>query len=101
MRRTAPSLAAFACAVWLIGCGGYGTYCQDQMDCLGGNEQDVEACEVSMEADEEIADVKGCADVFEEYFACHEEKDSCNDMDQWTADTGCDKENEKLTRCLE
>ena len=24
------------------------------MDCLGGNEQDVEACEVSLDADEEI-----------------------------------------------
>src|SRR5262245_31018856 len=62
------------------GCGGpdFDTLCQAQEDCIGGNEQDVEACVTTLEAYSDVADTLGCTDEFDTYFDCAIEKAECD-----------------------
>jgi hypothetical protein len=65
-------------ALMLAGCGpDYDTICQERVDCLGGNEADVEACVRQAELQGEIADIEGCDDEWAEYVACLEQNASC------------------------
>jgi hypothetical protein len=67
--------AAFAAT----GCGGYGSFCTDAMDCARGNDNDIEACELAFEHDEEIASIYGCDQEWDDYYLCLEERSDCND----------------------
>jgi hypothetical protein len=92
-------VAAAVAALSSSGCGGYGTFCQERIDCEGGNEQDEEACVINREAAEEIADIEGCADDFATFFECVEEQSSCTEENQWTVDDKCADQEEKYNRC--
>jgi hypothetical protein len=89
-------LAAVMCAA----CGGYGSYCDEVMNCMGGNDADLEACEINLDASEEVASIENCSEEFDAWFTCLEEESECRD-ENWTAEERCDDENEKLQGCLE
>jgi hypothetical protein len=79
-----------AAALMLLGglaaCGPTGSdYCEDRRECMGGNEQDEEACNAYFDYVAELADVQGCADEFDEYFECFFDTAKC-----LTDDTGDD-----------
>jgi hypothetical protein len=68
--------------VW--GCGPTtGAYCEDQVECSGGNAEDEDACAAVVDYVEELADMQGCADEFDEYFECFFDNATCQ-----TAQTG-------------
>jgi hypothetical protein len=72
-----PSLAFAALAS--LGCGGpnIDAICQEQEDCFGGNEQDLEACVIGLEAIADAADEIGCGDEFDAMYECVEAEASC------------------------
>lgn len=61
------------------GCGGpdIQAICEAQEGCYGGNEKDIEACVIALEARADAADALGCSDEFDESYACFEENASC------------------------
>jgi len=64
--------------VLAVGCGPTtGAYCADQLECMGGNEQDEDACIARVDYAEELADMQGCADEFDDYFACFFDYATC------------------------
>lgn len=80
------------------GCGGYGAICADVMDCMGGNDADIEACEIQAEAEEERASLNGCEEQHSDYRACFEDKATCSD--RVFSDRGyCDREAADLALC--
>lgn len=92
--------AALLCAFGGVGCSPYGTYCADKMDCEGGNDNDIEACEIQMSADADTADVWDCGDDWDFYLECLEAESHC-DNDNWTTDTDCDDERHDLNVCID
>ena len=82
-------------ALVLPGCGGADLtkICEETADCRGGNEKDVEACEVSYETQEDFIDSIGCGDEWDEYYSCFEEKAACQDVGSYpcTTDTDCNQ----------
>ena len=50
---------------------------------MGGNDKDEEACVALVDYSEEMADIQGCADEFDEYFECFFDNAKCQ-----TAQTG-------------
>lgn len=92
--KTAMAVAGLV----VTGCGGYGAVCADAMDCVGGNDADIEACEIQAEAQEERAAINGCDQEFSDWAACFEEKATC--ADRSFSDRGyCEREAEDLERC--
>lgn len=47
------------------------------MECMGGNDQDEDACVAMVDYAEELADMQGCADEFDEYFECFFDNATC------------------------
>jgi hypothetical protein len=99
LRRCLGPLALSAAAWGIIGCGsGYGAYCEDYMDCVGGNDADVEACEVLQVAAEDIAGVDGCSEQWDEYYACLDEESRCSNNDFGPGDS-CNVERDRYQSC--
>jgi hypothetical protein len=62
-------------------CESFNQHCTDQADCDGGNEQDIEACEVSNEAESDRASLYGCSEFFDLRQECIESNADCeNDV---------------------
>jgi hypothetical protein len=101
LRRCMGVLALAAAAGWGgTGCGGgYGSFCQDAMDCINGNDADVEACEATLASEEDLAELEGCSDEFDEYFTCVNDEARCRG-DDFTPDSLCDREDERLDDCM-
>ena len=97
-RKTALCVVV-AAGTALAGCNSYGSYCEAYVDCVGGNEQDEEACVIRQEAEEEKADIDGCTDDYSELFDCQEESFHCTGDNDWTDDDKCQEQEEKLGRC--
>ena len=69
---------------WVGGCGPTtGALCEDQRQCMGGNDKDEDACVALVDYSEEMADVQGCSDEFDDYFECFYDNATCQ-----TAQTG-------------
>lgn len=85
------------------GCGSYGGICTDAMDCLGGNDADIEACEIGLEADEDEASAYGCDPEWDDYYACYEDRARCDrNPDRFNVAPGdCDRETEDLFDCID
>jgi hypothetical protein len=96
-RATSRAMTAVLLA-GAAGCGSYGDYCADKVDCQGGNDQDEEVCVIEQDLAEEVSDIEGCIDDYDALFECLEENESCNG-DQWTDGGKCDGEREALGRC--
>ena len=97
------SLALLGLGAGAMGCAGYGTFCEDEMDCRGGNDNDVEACVVLLDAESDHAGVHECTDQWDELFACMEEESHCEDR-HWTTlygnDDACHPESEDYDACM-
>lgn len=74
------TLAPFIAVIVLSGCSPYADYCADRMDCEGGNDSDIEACIVEMEADEDKATVYDCSPEWEDLFDCRNDHAVCDDV---------------------
>ena len=83
----------------VVACDPYGAYCEEMMDCLDGNESDVEACVVEMEAAAEQASLWDCDEWFDELFACVEDESDC-DNDHYTPGDDCEDEQEDFSACM-
>ena len=91
-------LAALVVACVTAGCAPYGALCVDQIDCEGGNDADIEACEISYEAGEDIAAVWGCEARWDDYVLCLEDRLECSGGD-WTHNKSCDDERKAYDDC--
>lgn len=103
MRLLKVKLGALALvlASGVVGCGStYATYCEEAMDCMGGNDADIEACEISYEAQEDVAGVYDCDAEWEEFFTCIEEDSDC-DNDVYVADLDCLDALEDVNDCVD
>lgn len=89
-----------ALLVGAVGCNPYGTYCEDKMYCLRGNDLDVDACVIELEAEEDRADLWDCADLWDEFQACREERSTCDPNDNFTYYDRCDGEQDRYSRCV-
>lgn len=66
-----------AFALW-GGCGPTaGDYCEDQMACAGGNEEDQDACVEMVDLSDEYADIEGCGDEWDDLFDCFFDNATC------------------------
>jgi hypothetical protein len=84
MRRLPEILALLlgALAFGVSGCGpDIQTICELTEDCVGGNEQDIEACVAYYDYQAEIASIEGCTSEYDELFACAEEVADCQSQD--------------------
>jgi hypothetical protein len=90
-------------AMGTTGCARFGSYCTDAMDCVRGNDNDFDACEIQMKADAERADNWGCTEEFDELFDCMEAEAYCDGNDNWTTATGsgdrCESERRHHNEC--
>ena len=64
------------------------------MDCMGGNDADIDACEITLSASRDYAGEKGCAEWWDNYYDCITDQSSCTN-DVYTIGTG-DCEDEQL-----
>jgi hypothetical protein len=86
MRRFPQILALLlgSLAFGISGCGpDITTLCTATEDCVGGNEQDIEACVAYYDYQAEVANIEGCDTEFNELLACSEDVADCQ-----TNDTG-------------
>jgi hypothetical protein len=84
MRRFPEILALLlgSLALGISGCGPDITaLCTATEDCVGGNEQDIEACVAYYDLQAEIADIEGCDPEFNELLACSEGVADCQNED--------------------
>jgi hypothetical protein len=92
------SMLAFATA----GCESFSDYCEAKMDCEGGNDADIEACELSLEHNSDQASLYGCEDYFDSLAECLDERAQC-DSDPaepiYTTDD-CEPEQLDLSSCI-
>lgn len=89
-------------AILLGACGGGASdYCQAVQDCEGGNEMDLEACEISAQADADLAELHNCSSEYENFFACTEENSHCNNKKyQVDVVATCQQVSEAYNNCV-
>jgi hypothetical protein len=87
-----------------IGCDSYSAYCEKALACQNPNEADLEACIINQDAEEDVADVNGCADQYNKAFECRDTKGRCvTDAEGHVAyQSGdvCKAENDLLGQCI-
>jgi hypothetical protein len=103
MRRL-PEISALLLGSLAFGISGCGpdikALCTATEDCVGGNEQDIEACVAFYDYQAEIADIEGCDTELNELLACSMDVADCQ-----SEDTGLPCMNDKectdnnLTEC--
>jgi hypothetical protein len=80
-------------------------YCEKALDCRNHNDADVEACEISNGAEEDVADLKGCTEQYEAAFACRDAKGRCQEVMPgvivYVSSDVCQGENDRLTQCID
>jgi hypothetical protein len=108
-RRTLVALA-WLCSVGffglgLTGCNPFASYCSDAMECVGGNDADIDACIVDAETAEDRAAVWGCEAEFDALVDCIEAESKCENNSEgnkrYTTDGDCDNEEEDLDECTD
>jgi hypothetical protein len=88
-------------ACTLGACAPYSSMCAAEMDCRDGNDADVEACIIGLEAEEERADLHGCIDFYDDYVFCVSEEAHCENSDVWTTDGDCNNEWDNYRDCVD
>jgi hypothetical protein len=98
---------AFLTAVFVVGCGtlfsGFKEYCEDLVDCIDGNDDDEQACMVSIDNNRRIARVYGCEADYTDYMECMKEDADCESYgryDYWSAEGDCEDDYEDYVDCL-
>jgi hypothetical protein len=98
MLRFAPVFTAPALAVALTGCSQWGGYCSDKMACLSGNDNDIDACKIAQDAEDDRASIEGCDQPWEDYSTCQKDHFACKGG-KWTDDGACDKQADAYHEC--
>jgi hypothetical protein len=95
-------LVALGALLAATGCGrGISGYCEDAATCEFGNDADVDACIISFEATEDLADLRNCNDEFSTWFDCIDEESRCDDERYRPGGDRCDNERDRLRRCID
>lgn len=83
-------------------CRSFNTYCTDKEDCEGGNDADIEACEVGLHYQEDIASRHGCGEYFGLLQDCIEDNAKCDsDFDVYGIDgDDCEEESIDYSNCM-
>ena len=76
----------------------YSSYCNDIVECQGGNQDDLERCINEWESEANRASTKDCRDAFDDYFSCRASNSTCADQ-RWTDNEQCDDADRKWRRC--
>ena len=85
------SLLVAVAALALVGCGSkYKTFCEDQAQCIGGNDADIDACVAEAEGQKDVASAYDCSDPWDKLADCYENKGTCKNK-QYTADCGSEQ----------
>jgi hypothetical protein len=84
-----------------MGCGFYAAYCDEKMNCEGGNDNDTEACIIELDAEEERAENWGCEDIWLELFECREDRSVCDHPNRnYTTHDLCRFESDRYGDCM-
>lgn len=89
-------LVAIALAATSFGCDSYGDICEQEIQCIGGNDADIDACVAQIEGEEDVASAYDCTDPWDKYIECVADKIDCDDGN---IDLGCDDEAESYSDC--
>jgi len=81
-------------------CRSFNDYCTEKMDCEGGNDQDIDRCEVDREEEADLADEIGCSDWYDTYSECIESESSCTNDNYGLGAGDCDDESRDLASCV-
>ena len=83
----------------LASCGGlHEDLCERAASCGGGGDLEIEACVVELDRREELANIYGCADWWDDYTACLDERGYCDEDGDLT---GCDDWERSYHDCVE
>jgi hypothetical protein len=80
-------------------CQSYGDFCTELMDCEGGNDADIERCEVDREEEADLASEIGCSEWYDAYFECLEAQASCTNDRYAPPQNECNEEATDLQTC--
>jgi hypothetical protein len=81
-------------------CDSYGDYCEALMDCVDGNDADIDACIVQNEAAADRASLYGCDEWFDNLQVCLEEESECVSNDIYTPENRCNDEAREFSSCM-
>ena len=93
-------LVLLAAVLSASGCDDFSAYCEEYVDCIDGNDADVEACEINTGAAADRASLYGCSDYFDSYQACLQEESKCEGSDNFTTEGRCDDESNEYSSCM-
>jgi hypothetical protein len=101
MRIAKAFLVSIALAAATPACGGtVGELCDAKCDCEACSDRGYETCEIETQAGIDVADVYGCADLYDELHECVIDRYRC-DNSQFRVENGaCDPEQTRLYQCI-
>jgi hypothetical protein len=99
-RATARAVMSLLALASLAGCGGWSSFCTDRMDCLKGNDADIDACQVELDAEEDRATVAGCTDAWDAFASCAQDNYKCKDQ-VFSDNDACKKQNDAYAECMQ
>ena len=80
-------------------CGGWARdHCEQRAACQGGNEADIDACVVGIDAAEEVADAYDCGEAYSKYVDCVAASAFC---DSGKFKNGCGELDDALDACID
>lgn len=112
-RIWAAAATAGACLSFghALGCSPFGDYCDEQAECLDGNDADIVACKEELSGKAGYYLAYECEEKWETYFECLETKSDCTDTgtgDKVWSDCNaqgleceCAEKEAKLLKCVE
>lgn len=82
-----------------LGCSKYGAWCEDQENCTGGNDMDIDACIEQTEEYEDEASAYDCGEEYDALWECAEGEAYC-DNGHWRYTERCDSKLLSLNQCM-
>ena len=83
-----------------VGCAGSGGYCEDKVDCEGGIDLAVTACDADVSDTRTRAENLGCLAEYEAHQSCVQSESSC-DSGSFGPGAACDETEDALEFCLD
>ncbi|MCC6522752.1 MAG: hypothetical protein IT373_08840 [Polyangiaceae bacterium] len=91
-------LAALGLTVSAFGCNPYGSFCESQESCRGGNDKDIDACTEEIAAEADIGSAYGCDAEWDALWECAEADAYCNNSN-WTYSDKCQSKEQSYNQC--
>ncbi len=92
------TVVAVPCFFGLTSCASlFSDYCDKQMSCIGGNDNDRDACVSTLRGQEKAASDYNCSDQFDAYYECRNNTATCN---AGKFDTNCDGQKKNFDDCV-